>query len=144
MTSELSNIGKLQQSSSLQTQPATRSDSVRDHKKELQDAQDIRRDDTRQVQQENQLKQGEHVEPVQQAELESVIANINEVAQSMKRELSFSINEGSNESGNLVIEVRDSETKEVIRQIPSEAALRIAEGIEAAQKNLGLLFTAQA
>ncbi|NNJ98218.1 MAG: flagellar protein FlaG [Gammaproteobacteria bacterium] len=48
---------------------------------------------------------------------------MNEYAQSVKRQLQFTIDK---ESGRTVITVLDSDTLEVIRQIPREEALRFA------------------
>ncbi|WP_317931659.1 flagellar protein FlaG [Halioxenophilus sp. WMMB6] len=59
-------------------------------------------------------------------EIETVVANLNEFAQSIRRDLSFSL---QNETGQVIVEVTDSETGELIRKIPSEEALRLSERI---------------
>jgi len=52
---------------------------------------------------------------------------MNEYAQAVKRQLQFTIDK---ESGRTVITVLDSETQEVIRQIPGEEALYFARKIK--------------
>ena len=60
---------------------------------------------------------------VQQRDLSTVVESLNDYAQSVKRDLQFSMDETS---GRTVITVRDSETEEVIRQIPPELAVALA------------------
>lgn len=69
--------------------------------------------------------------------LDSAVSNLNDYAQQLKRELRFSIDDNS---GRTVITVTDPETEEVIRQIPPEEVLRIAESLE---DNSGVLLSAQ-
>lgn len=61
--------------------------------------------------------------------LQTTVDNLNQYAQSLKRNLQFSVDE---ESDRTVIRVVDSETKQVIRQIPSEEMLSIARRTETA------------
>lgn len=70
--------------------------------------------------------------------LEEAVSNLEDFTQSIQRSLSFSINE---HTGRTVVEVTDKATGEVIRQLPSEDALRLAESLEEMRS---LLFTAQA
>ncbi len=66
--------------------------------------------------------------------LQEKITQLNHQMQSLRRDLQFTVDE---QSGEPVIKVIDSETKEVIRQIPSEEMLKIRESID----NLkGVLF----
>ena len=65
-------------------------------------------------------------EPVELPEFERLAENISRFARSMNRDLTFSVHEAS---GQTVVTVLDGETKEVIRQIPSEEFLRISEAI---------------
>jgi flagellar protein FlaG len=60
---------------------------------------------------------------VQQRDLSTVVESLNDYAQSVKRDLQFSVEETS---GRTVITVKDSETEEIIRQIPSESAVALA------------------
>ena len=59
-------------------------------------------------------------------EIDTVVENLNKFAQSIRRDLSFSLQD---ETGRVVVEVTDSQTGEVIRKIPSEEALKISERI---------------
>ncbi len=72
------------------------------------------------------------------SELSNVVEEINKHIQNMSRDLQFSVDE---DAGRVVVKVLDSETGDLIRQIPSEEALRIAESIS---ENVGVLFEAQA
>jgi len=63
---------------------------------------------------------------LQQGEIESVVENLNSFAQSIRRDLAFSL---QNETGKVIVEVTDSSTGELIRKIPSEEALRLSERI---------------
>ena len=56
-------------------------------------------------------------EPPELPELERLAESISQFAQSMNRDLTFSVHEAS---GKTVVKVLDGETKEIIRQIPSE------------------------
>lgn len=70
--------------------------------------------------------------------LEEAVADMQDFTQNIQRSLSFSINENT---GRTVVEVTDKTTGEVIRQLPTEEALRLAESLEEMRS---LLFTAQA
>ena len=61
-------------------------------------------------------------------ELERLAESLTDFARSLNRDLSFSIHEAS---GHTVVRVLDGETKEVIRQIPSEEFLRLSESLAA-------------
>ena len=60
-------------------------------------------------------------------EIDDAVQDINEYIQAVHRELQFSVDE---DSGRTVIKVMDLETKEVIRQIPNEEALKFARMLE--------------
>ena len=68
-------------------------------------------------------------------DLSKAVDKINDIVQNTQRDLLFSIDEGS---GRTTIIVRDSQTKEVIRQIPSEEVLTMVEHLKEATS--GLLF----
>ncbi|MGQ0658923.1 MAG: flagellar protein FlaG [Chromatiales bacterium] len=63
------------------------------------------------------------------AQFAEALHNASEQIQSTQRTLRFSVDKAS---GTMVIKVIDSETKEMIRQIPSEEMLVIASRLEAA------------
>ena len=79
------------------------------------------------------------VNNIEPSELNEAVAQLNDYVQSIQRSLSFSVEESS---GQTVIQVYDSETQELIRQIPSEEALELAEAIHERQQSL--LFKGQA
>lgn len=80
------------------------------------------------------------VEPAQ-AERESLLKAVSSIegfVQSIRRDLDFSLDDAS---GRVVIKVTDSVSGDVIRQMPSEEALRLAESLEEVRS---LLFKAEA
>ena len=76
-------------------------------------------------------------QPDKQA-VESAIVSMQDATQAMQRNLNFSIDEST---GRMVVKVTDSASGEVIRQMPTEEALRLAESLDEMRS---LLFTAQA
>ncbi|HHJ13525.1 MAG TPA: flagellar protein FlaG [Gammaproteobacteria bacterium] len=60
-------------------------------------------------------------------EVEAAVSRISDFVQNFQRDLQFSVDK---ESGRTVIKVVDSETEEVIRQIPSEETLRLAARLD--------------
>lgn len=79
-------------------------------------------------------------------EVRQAVSKINEVVQSVQRDLSFNMDE---DSGKTVIRVVDTESGELIRQIPSEEVLAIASQLREFQEDAvsqneigqGLLFS---
>lgn len=67
-------------------------------------------------------------------EVESAVTEINQFVQVQNRELNFSFDDSSKRS---VIKVTDSESGDVIRQIPSEDVLKLSERIKELQSDLG-------
>ena len=80
------------------------------------------------------------------AQISEAVTKINEIVQSVQRDLSFNLDE---DSGQTIIRVVDSGSGELIRQIPSEEALAIALQLRDLQKDAvnggeigqGLLFS---
>lgn len=70
--------------------------------------------------------------------VEDAVASMQETTQAMQRNLDFSIDDST---GRMVVKVTDSASGEVIRQMPTEEALRLAESLDEMRS---LLFTAQA
>jgi len=66
--------------------------------------------------------------PVEIPKMESVTRQIDTFLRSTNRALQFRVDDAS---GRMVVSVTDAETGEVIRQVPGEEALRMAERIEA-------------
>lgn len=70
--------------------------------------------------------------------LGEAVSSIKDFVQSIRRDLNFDLDDSS---GKMVVKVTDRSTGEVVRQIPTEEALRLAENLEEARS---LLFKAQA
>ncbi len=70
----------------------------------------------------------------QAGNLQVAVSQINDYVQNLQRNLQFTVDE---ESGKDVVTVIDSESKEVIRQLPSEEALVLARRL-AAYKDEGV------
>ena len=70
---------------------------------------------------------GEQEAPVPQTTLTEMVSNLNDHVQTVRRNLQFSVDE---QSGRQVIKVMDSETKEVIRQIPPEDILGLIHRLD--------------
>ena len=71
-------------------------------------------------------------------QVESAVRKISDFVQNFQRDLQFSVDKAS---GRTVINVVDSETKQVIRQIPSEESLRISEQMSSPES---IIFSEQA
>ena len=70
--------------------------------------------------------------------LEDAAAYMQDATQVLQRNLNFSLDDST---GRLMVKVTDSSSGEVIRQMPSEEALRLAESLDEMRS---LLFKAQA
>ncbi|AOY87151.1 flagellar biosynthesis protein FlaG [Marinobacter salinus] len=60
-------------------------------------------------------------------DLEGAVSQLNDYVQNVQRDLQFEVN---NDLGATVVRVVDQQTQEVIRQIPDEVALRLAENLQ--------------
>ena len=67
-------------------------------------------------------------------ELEQAVQDVQDFVQSQARNLAFDIDDSTNRS---IVTVRDSESGDVIRQIPSDEVLRLAERIQSLQEDIG-------
>jgi flagellar protein FlaG len=63
----------------------------------------------------------------QRDEVAHAVRNFNEFFQMVRRTVQFSVDE---ESGRTIVQVKDAETDELIRQIPSEEILRLAKHLD--------------
>lgn len=70
--------------------------------------------------------------------VEEAVSAIQEFVQTVRRNLNFDLDDSS---GRVVVKMTDAESGEVIRQIPSEEALKLAESLAEARS---LLFEAKA
>lgn len=68
--------------------------------------------------------------------IEQAVQQITSFGKDLTRSLSISVDE---RSGNYVVQVQNSETKEVVRQIPAEEVLRIAEVVAERNADLRLM-----
>ncbi|AZT84480.1 flagellar protein FlaG [Marinobacter sp. NP-4(2019)] len=64
---------------------------------------------------------------VQREQLDDAVSKLNDYVQNVQRDLQFEVN---NELGETIVRVVDQETQEVIRQIPDEVAMRLAENLQ--------------
>lgn len=90
--------------------------------------------DTPVVQSKAQAEQEQAKPTISAEDLGQAVEDINQFVNSQGRTLNFSVDE---ESGKPVVKVIDFETKEVIRQIPSEEVLTMAKAIKKLQEDLG-------
>lgn len=87
------------------------------------------------------LKPGTAVEgesATSREQIEEAVASIQDFVQSVRRSINFSVEETS---GRVVVKVTDAGSGDVIRQIPSEEALQLAENLSEVRS---LLFKAEA
>ncbi len=75
---------------------------------------------------------------VSRKQVEDAVSTIQEFVQSVRRSINFSLDDGS---GRVLVKVTDADSGDVIRQIPSEEALQLAESLEGVRS---LLFKAEA
>lgn len=66
--------------------------------------------------------------------IEDAVSDISDFVQAQRRNLDFSFNEDVNRS---VVKVTDTETGDLIRQIPSEEVLALSERIRGLQSDVG-------
>lgn len=72
-------------------------------------------------------KTEEMVSKLQEKDVNQAVAEVNQFFQAEQRKLSFSVNDATK---GVVIEVKDAETDEIIRQIPPEFVVRMAEQLD--------------
>ena len=63
----------------------------------------------------------------QREDLGEAVTQLNSFVQNVQRDLQFEVD---NEAGQTIVKVVDQQTKEVIRQIPDEVAMRLAENLQ--------------
>ncbi|PSF14323.1 flagellar biosynthesis protein FlaG [Marinobacter fuscus] len=63
----------------------------------------------------------------QREELNGAVSQLNDFVQNVQRDLQFEVD---NEMGQTIVKVVDQRTQEVIRQIPDEVAMRLAEKLQ--------------
>ncbi|VAW70026.1 Flagellar protein FlaG [hydrothermal vent metagenome] len=81
-------------------------------------------------------------EKLSSEELQQVVTQLNKQMQQIQRDLLFSVDDSS---GRTVVQVVNTETEEVVRQIPSEEVLRISSSLqEQLDGGTGLIFETSA
>lgn len=83
-----------------------------------------------------QTRMADYLEQVEQA-----VGQLNDYVQNIQRDLHFSIDD---DTGRTVIKVVDSQSEEVIRQIPPEEALVLARHLEQVQTGDGVIVREEA
>lgn len=63
----------------------------------------------------------------QREQLDDAVSQLNDFVQNVQRDLQFEVD---NDLGQTIVKVVDQSTQEVIRQIPDEVALRLAENLQ--------------
>lgn len=81
----------------------------------------------------------EKEEKITHEKVSEAVGKLNEYVQAIRRELKFSIDE---KSGRTVITVLDSQTKEIIRQIPPEEVVSLSRNL-GKKENDGVIISAQ-
>lgn len=64
---------------------------------------------------------------VQRENLNDAVSQLNDFVQSVQRDLQFEVD---NDLGKTIVRVVDQQTQQVIRQIPDDVALRLAENLQ--------------
>lgn len=83
-------------------------------------------------------QQAKETQEVSVEKLEAAIDRINEMMKNSQRSLNFSVDKTSEQ---VVVQVRDLSTDEVIRQIPNKEALEFAKSLD---RMMGLIFNKEA
>lgn len=79
-------------------------------------------------------KQAQETQEVSMEKLDAAIGRLNEMMENSQRSLNYSVDKSSDK---VVVQVRDYTTDQVVRQIPTEEALKFAESLD---RMLGMLF----
>lgn len=82
---------------------------------------------TTQTQNVSKAEQLQKRNEAQREELDDAVSQLNDYVQNVQRDLQFEVD---NESGQTIVRVVDQQTQEVVRQMPDEVALRLAEKLQ--------------
>ena len=74
-----------------------------------------------------QAAQAREAKDAQKEQLTNAVSKLNDYVQNVQRDLQFEVD---NELGQTIVKVVDQKTQQVIRQIPDELALRLAEKLQ--------------
>ncbi len=86
----------------------------------------------------SQIGEAEAAPGAMREQVEAAVATIQDYVQAVRRDINFSLEDGG---GRVVVKVTDAGSGDVIRQIPSEEALQLAENLSEVRS---LLFKAEA
>ncbi|EBA01038.1 flagellar protein FlaG [Marinobacter sp. ELB17] len=75
----------------------------------------------------DQAAQAREVKESQKEKLSSAVSQLNSYVQHVQRDLQFEVD---SELGQVIVKVVDQKTQQVIRQMPDELALRLAENLQ--------------
>ena len=82
---------------------------------------------TTQTQNVSKAEQLQKRNEAQREELNEAVSQLNDYVQNVQRDLQFEVD---NDSGQTIVRVVDQQTQEVVRQMPDEVALRLAEKLQ--------------
>lgn len=86
------------------------------------------------VKNEHFQQKAQETQEVSMEKLDAAIDRLNQMMESSQRSLSYSVDKTSDK---VVVQVKDYTTDQVVRQIPTEEALKFAESLD---RMLGMLF----
>lgn len=75
----------------------------------------------------SQAREAQESQKSQKEQLTSAVSKLNDYVQNVQRDLQFEVN---SELGQTIVRVVDQKTQQVIRQIPDELALQLAEKLQ--------------
>lgn len=87
----------------------------------------LRNQSTTQAQNVSKAEQLQTRNEAQREELDDAVSQLNDYVQNVQRDLQFEVD---NDSGKTIVRVVDQQTQEVVRQMPDEVALRLAEKLQ--------------
>ncbi|MDI9245016.1 flagellar protein FlaG [Marinobacter sp. CHS3-4] len=79
------------------------------------------------AQQPSKAERLENRNEAQREQLDEAVSQLNDFVQNVQRDLQFEVND---DLGETIVRVVDQSTREVIRQIPNEVAVRLAENLQ--------------
>lgn len=89
-------------------------------KKQTADVSDSLRPDSQQ-------QQADKTQQASKAEVENAVTKLNDFVQTVQRNLQFNLDDAS---GKTIITVVDKQTSEVVRQIPDDVAIKLAQDLQ--------------
>tara|TARA_R110001592_G_scaffold287609_1_gene556459 strand:- start:2267 stop:2641 length:375 start_codon:yes stop_codon:yes gene_type:complete len=75
----------------------------------------------------NQQQESEKTQQISKADVENAVTKLNDFVQTVQRNLQFNLDDAS---GKTIITVVDKQTSEVVRQIPDDVAIKLAQDLQ--------------